>query len=176
MTRKALFVAPTPPAALRALALVAALLLAGCATPDQLAPGTPGTQVIAQYGTPLARHALPNGGERLEYGPGPMGQVTWMVDLDRDGRVRGSQQVKTLENFARLRVGVDTPEVVQREFGAPWRIERYPLSKLTAWMYPYKEAGIWNSMMAVHFDDSGRLQRVENGPDPRYLGGGGKDD
>jgi hypothetical protein len=30
-------------------------------------------------------------------------------------------------------------------------------------------------MMAVHFDAAGRIERVQNGPDPRFLGGGNRD-
>lgn len=152
------------------------VLLSACATPAQLPPGTARAQVIERFGAPQARHPLPGGGERLEYGGGPLAQETWMVDLDAAGGVTAARQVRTGENFARLRLGIDRAEVVQREFGTPWRIERYPLSGLTAWMYPYKEAGVWNSMMAIHFDDAGQLVRVENGPDPRFLGGAGRDD
>jgi hypothetical protein len=158
-----------------AAAAAVALLLAGCATPDRVAPGTPRAQVIERFGAPQTRYALPTGGERLEYGGGPM-QETWMVDVDASGRVLTARQVRTSEHFATLRPGIDGPDHVQREFGTPWRIERYALSGLTAWMYPYKEAGVWNSMMALHFDDAGRLVRVENGPDPRFLGGRGRDD
>lgn len=162
-------------AARRIGAAALALLLAGCATPDRIAPGTPRAQVIERFGAPQTRYALPTGGERLEYGGGPM-QETWMVDVDANSRVLATRQVRTGDHFATLRPGIDGPEQVRREFGTPWRIERYTLSGLTAWMYPYKEAGVWNSMMALHFDDAGRLVRVENGPDPRYLGGRGRDD
>jgi hypothetical protein len=161
---------------LAAMLTVAAGLAAGCATPAAVAPGTPRAQAIAQIGEPTARHALADGGERLEYGRDPLQQFTWMVDLDAAGRVAAVRQVRTLDNFSRLRVGVDGTEAVRREFGQPWRIERYPLSGLTAWMFPYRENGVWNSMVAVHFDDRGIVQRVENGPDPRFIGGGARED
>lgn len=155
-------------------AVVAAL--AGCATPSELDVGSARSQVIERLGTPDARHALEGGGERLEYAHDPLQQTAWMVDLDAAGRVTAVRQVRTPENFARLRVGVDDTAFVRREYGTPWRIERYPLSGLTAWMYPYIESGAWKSMVAVHFDDRGIVQRVENGPDPRFIGGNGRED
>lgn len=159
-----------------AAALGLALLLTACAAPDSVAPGSTRALVLERHGAPQARHALPDGGERLEYGSGPLQQFTWMVDLDREGRVSGARQVRTLENFNRLRIGIDDRALVEREFGSPWRIEHYRLSGRTAWLYPYREAGVWNSMVAVHFDAAGRVQQVQNGPDPRFLGGGGRDD
>jgi hypothetical protein len=39
-------------------------------------------------------------------------------------------------------------------------------------MYPYIEGGFFPSMMAVHFDTNGVVQLVQNGPDPRFQGGG----
>jgi hypothetical protein len=36
------------------------------------------------------------------------------------------------------------------------------------WSYRYKEAGVWNSMMHVHFDERGIVRQMLNGPDPRY--------
>lgn len=160
----------------RAGLAAAVAALAACATPSEVAVGSARAQVIARLGPPDARHALDGGGERLEYAHDPLQQTAWMVDLDAAGRVTAVRQVRTLENFARLRVGVDGTALVRREYGAPWRIERYPLSGLTAWMYPYLEAGAWKSMVAVQFDDRGIVQRVENGPDPRFIGGSGRDD
>ena len=34
---------------------------------------------------------------------------------------------------------------------------------------PYKEEGIWNSMMYIYFDSQGIVRRMENGMDPMYL-------
>lgn len=160
----------------RAAVAAAVAALAGCATPSEVAVGSARSQVIERLGPPDAHHALDGGGERLEYARDPLQQTAWMVDLDAAGRVTAVRQVRTLEHFARLRVGIDGTALVRREYGAPWRIERYPLSGLTAWMYPYVENGAWKSMVAVHFDDRGIVQRVENGPDPRFIGGSGRED
>ena len=153
------------------LTFAAIALLAGCATPDQMPAGSTRAQVLDKFGKPLAVHPLPGGGERLEYQIGTYQQYAWMVDIDSSGRLTQVNQARTAENFGKLKVGVDTPETVVREFGTPWHIERYALSKLTAYLYPYREANFWNLMMAVHFDDAGVLRRVESGPDPRFIGG-----
>ena len=158
-----------------AVALLAAALLAGCATPASVRPGMSASQVIGELGAPAARHGLPDGAERLEYPQGGLQQQTWMIDIDARGRVTAARQVMTLPAFGELRVGIDRQDDVLRAFGRPWRIEHYRASGLTAWLYPYREAEIWNSMMAVHFDAAGRIERVQNGPDPRFLGGGNRD-
>jgi hypothetical protein len=73
-----------------------------------------------------------------------------------------------------IRPGTSMAEVRQR-FGTPWKVERYYFSGLTAWLYPHSEGGFFNSVAAVHFDAQGRTQRVENGPDPRFIGGSERD-
>jgi hypothetical protein len=146
--------------------------IAGCAAPGAVAPGTPEAQLRAQFGRPSAEHALDAGARRLEYPTGPFQQTKYMVDVDAGGRVQRVEQVLTYEKFARLRVGVDDRAVVLREFGIPFDERPYPLSGLTAWMYPYKENGVWNSEMAVYFDKNGIVRRVESGPDPRFIRNG----
>jgi len=154
---------------------VAIALMAGCATPRDLAIGTARSEVLDRFGRPLAVHPLPDGGERFEFDIGPYQQVTWMIDLDVKGKLTRARQVRAPEGFSRVRIG-EGPDAVRRELGTPWRIERYPLSALTAWLYPYREAELWNSVMAVYFDDKGTVQRLESGPDPRFLGGSDKHD
>jgi hypothetical protein len=156
------------------IATCALALLAGCATPAQLRPGSPAAEVQA-VGRPTATYALPEG-RRLEFTMGPFQQETFMVDLTDDGSVRQVRQVRTMENFTRLQVGKDTRETVLHEFGQPWRVETYTLSRLTAWMYPYIEGGFFPSMMAVHFNEAGVVHMVQNGPDPRFQGGGDRRD
>jgi hypothetical protein len=39
-------------------------------------------------------------------------------------------------------------------------------------MFPYLENDFWRSEMAIYFDPQGIVRKVENGPDPRFLGDG----
>ena len=75
--------------------LIAALLLAGCAGfgPATVRPGHTESAVLAVSGHPTARHAMPDGGTRLEYATGPYGRTTWMIDVDAAGRVSAARQV-----------------------------------------------------------------------------------
>lgn len=122
-------------------------------------------------GTPQARdRRWLADGRRLEYRIGGLQQTKYMVDLDREGRVRSVAQVHDFDRFMTLRTGVDTMADVRREFGEPRLVQHYAGLKLTAWLYPYVESKTWNSEMAVYFDAGGLVRRVESGPDPRFLG------
>lgn len=143
--------------------------LAACATPASFAPGATEAQLQAKLGAADRVYALPDGGRRLEYARGAFEQFVWMVDMDASGRVVAINQVRTFENFGRLRPGVDDQESVLRELGKPWKVEHYTLSGLTGWLYPYREAGVFDSVMTVMFDGAGVFRRAENGPDPRFI-------
>ncbi len=157
-------------AALAPVALAA--LLAGCATPAQLPVGTDRAAVLAKVGAPAETHPLA-AGERWVYPGGGLNQETWMVDLDPAGRVAKIEQVLTMGSFMRVRTGVDTQAEVRRALGPPRMVQEFSRLKLTAWLYAYKEDGIWNSEMAVYFDPQGIVHKLENGPDPRFLRDGG---
>jgi hypothetical protein len=100
-------------------AITLAALLAGCATPDQSLLGADRAAVQARHGLPAERHPLAAGGERWTYPLGGLQQLVWVVDLDAAGRVTEVRQVRTAENFGRVRIGVDTQADVRREFGPP---------------------------------------------------------
>lgn len=157
------------------LALLAVSLLAGCASPGGAQTGTSQADLLARFGAPAAVHRTASG-TRLEYIEGPFQQTAWMLDIDPSGRLVGTRQVRSAEGFSRIVVGTDTMQTVRTKIGTPWLVQRYAASGLTAWMYPYLEFGHWNAMMAVHFDDRGLVTLVQNGPDPRFLGGGNRDD
>jgi len=146
------------------------LLLAACTTPLSVAPGTPEAQVRARFGPPAAEYHLAGvpEGSRLEYDTGPTGQRTYMVDFGPDGRAVKAWQPLTVNHFAQIRPGVDTTDSVQREFGKPKRIRtslRFGHDH-TVWEYPYSEVEVWNSLMTITFDPTGKVQYVENGQDP----------
>lgn len=147
-------------------AIVVLSLLAGCAAMAPPRPGQTVDAVVAHWGPPTGRHALPEGGERLEYATGPYGRTTWMVDLDRAGRVQATQQVLNEAHFADFatRVAGLTPAEVRRELGRPG--ERRQLGwlggELWSWRYPTNDC-LWYQ---VSFDDAGRALAAGYNNDP----------
>jgi hypothetical protein len=152
------------------LAAVLALALAGCATifRSPPPPGSPATEVSAKMGRPDAVYPDPAGGEIWEYRGQPMGQFQHMAHISADGHLVAYEQVLTSENFARVKVGQWTKDDILRTFGRPAEVSRVHLNNYEVWSYRYKESGVWNSMMNVHFDEQGVVRQMLNGPDPMY--------
>jgi hypothetical protein len=149
--------------------LIAALALGGCAALRQPVPvpGEPLAAVQAKLGRPTAVYPDPPG-QVLEYATGPMGQYTWMARIGPDGRLLSYEQVLTGEKFATIKIDKATKQDVLRTVGRPAEHSYLPLRDFEVWSYRYKEAGVWNSMMHVHFDRAGVVRLMQNGPDPMY--------
>jgi hypothetical protein len=156
---------------MRAAAFVlAALSLSACAQLFRKPPpaGAPLAEVTAAMGQPNAVYPEPDGGQILEYRGQPMGQFQHMARIGPDGRLVSYQQVLTSENFARVKVDKWTKDDILRNFGRPAETSRVSYRDYEVWSYRYKEAGVWNSMMHVHFDQQGVVRQMLNGPDPMY--------
>lgn len=152
-----------------AILLTSQVFLAGCASMmgPPLVAGDSIDTVRLKLGTPTATYSA--GQEQLlEYATGPMGQSTWMAHIGADGRLARFEQVLTGEKFATIKVGTATHEDVLRTIGRPAETSYLRLRDFEVWSYRYKEAGVWNSMMHVHFDRNGVVQLMQNGPDPMY--------
>lgn len=152
-------------------ALCAALSLAGCAGPlfyQAPAVGEPVAAVIAKRGQPTATYPAPDGGQLFEYATAPFGQFTWMARIGADGRLVSYEQVLTGEKFATIKVDQATKADVLRTIGRPAETGRVHLRNYEVWSYRYKEAGVWNSLMHVHFDEAGIVRQMMNGPDPMF--------
>ena len=76
------------------------------------------------------------------------------------------QPMPTAEQFAALRLQQATKETVLRQLGAPSDQVRYASVDGEVWVYRYKEAGVWDSLMHVEFDRKGVLQAMVSGPEP----------
>lgn len=145
------------------------LVLASCATlfPPPVNVGDTEADVIAKTGYPT--HRYQDGDQRLlEYMTGPMGQQTYMARLDKNGRVISFEQVLTTEKFATIKLGQSTKEDVLRTVGAPGETSYLSLSDLEVWSYTYKRDSMWDSIMHVHFDKSGVVQKMLHTRDLRY--------
>jgi hypothetical protein len=125
-------------------------------------------QVLAGLGQPDAIYPEPDGGKALEYRGQPMGQFQYMAYVEPDGRLIAYQQVLTGENFARVKIGKTTKDDILRMFGRPAEVSRVAFHDYEVWTYRYKESGVWNSVMNVHFDRNGVVQQMLNGPDPMF--------
>ena len=156
---------------LRMTMLCAALLLSACAGPlfrEAPAVGEPVSAVTAKLGQPTASYPALDGGQMLEYATAPFGQFTWMAHIGSDGRLLSYEQVLTGEKFATIKVDKATKADVLRTIGRPAEHSRVMLHNYEVWSYRYKEAGVWNSLMHVHFDEAGIVRQMMNGPDPMF--------
>jgi hypothetical protein len=160
-------------AAMRKIAKIAIfgpmLALAGCAA-FRPAPnvGDPESVVVQKLGQPNAVYPEPNGGRELEYTLQPMGQQAFMAHIGPDGKLASYEQVLTNEKFASIKVDAATKADVLRTVGHPAEYSRVGFHDYEVWSYRYRESGVWNSMMHVHFDQAGVVRQMLNGPDPRY--------
>ena len=155
----------------RITTLCAALLLSACASPffrEAPSVGEPAGAVTAKLGQPTAVYPAPGGGQMLEYATAPFGQFTWMAHIGPDGRLLSYEQVLTGEKFATIKVDQATKADVLRTIGRPAETSRVRLRNFEVWSYRYKEAGVWNSLMHVHFDEAGVVRQMMNGPDPLF--------
>lgn len=150
-------------------AAAAVLTLAGCAALQRPAPlpGDTRDMVLLRMGQPTSVYETP-GGAILEYATGPLGQYTHMARMGPDGRLQRFHQALTGEQFATLKIGVATKQDVLHAVGRPAERSYLRLPDLEVWSYRYKESGVWNSMMHVHFDRAGVLKMMQNGPDALY--------
>lgn len=158
-------------------ALALALLLAGCASPLSLKPGTSIDEARAALGRPTAELRLPDGGTRLQFSGQPNNQSVVNADFDAQGRLRIAEEMMTDESFARVRAGKDTQADVLRDFGRPAQVFHYRLSNETAFMYRYYTHGGFKAAMFIYFDPAGVVKRTETGLDPWSIrNGGGRND
>ena len=162
---------------LKTVLLAAAVaVLAACATPASLAPGTTLDEARAKLGNPTGRYALPGGGTRLQYSNQPFDQSVWNANFDAQGRLTGVEQMMTDAAFARVRSGKDTRDDVLRDFGQPADMFYYRLRDESAWMYRYFTYGGFKAAMFVYFDPAGVVKRTETGLDPWSIQDGGRSD
>ena len=84
-----------------------------------MTPGvTTEAQIRDQMGKPETERTFTDGSKRFEYPRGPQGLNTYMVDIDRDGKLQAITQVLTAANFAKIRMGMSEDEV-RRLLGKP---------------------------------------------------------
>jgi hypothetical protein len=146
--------------------LLAALLLAACASPfggAGIAPGTPRDDVVARMGAPTRVVPLPDGAQRLQYSGQPAGQYAWMVDLSAGGRVTRARQVLNESDFNRIVAGEWTRADIEREFGPPARVDGVASWNGPVLTYRWRDAQNADMFYWVYLDAQGVVRRAHQG-------------
>ena len=155
----------------RRLVWLGLLALSACATyrPQDVTPGMSETEAVALTGRPTGRYPGPDGQTRVEFATGPFGRVTWMLDLDAQGKALGPpQQVLNEQHFQWMQQNA-------RDKNADWLL--YTLGrpgdvlqlgwiggKVWSWRYPTNDC-LW---FRVTVNDDGTLRDAGSyGIDPR---------
>lgn len=158
-------------AGLRTAAALAPLLLTACANMADTPPGTPLTQVQAQFGAPSYTCTDRDGNKRVIWSTQPFGQYAWASTIDSAGNTDQVISLFTTQQFSVLDQGSWNQEQVRCQFGPPAEIGSVglPSSRQNVWSYRYKQSGAWNSLMHIYFDPyTGLVTRHHSGPDPMY--------
>ncbi len=147
-----------------------ALLVSGCTTFQKPYPGMQETELLTIRGKPDAEYREGNI-RTLEWTASNSNQYTYMAKIGPDGKLLSYEQVLTVAKFSTLKPGISTKEDVLKTVGHPnlFESEYLPLVDSDVWSYRYKENGVWDSMMSIHFDLNGVVKRLENGMDPLYI-------
>jgi len=148
-----------------AIPLILCALLSGCAFGPPPQPGEPMAAVEARLGRPSARFQVA-GDSVAEYGAGAFGQFTYMARYGPDGLLRSYEQVLTDEKFGTVKLGVSDKDFILTTFGHPAETTYLALRDLEVWSYRYKQSGVWDAMMHVHFSRDGIVREMMAGPDP----------
>lgn len=147
-------------------ALLAAAVLAGCAHPQLLDLGESEPQIIESLGAPDARTVLPDGRVRLVYSGQGAAQEVWWLTLDAAGRLEKRENVLDREHFALIRPGVSTEADVHALFGKCAQKYTFALIDQHAWMYRFKDDGVFDMACWVQFDTKGVVTEVGYTLDP----------
>jgi SmpA/OmlA family protein len=142
------------------LLLAPALLAAGCASFESIAPGTPAQQVQARVGAPADVRKSPDGSEVWEYPLGPLGTETYMITLGPDKAVREVRQVLNEETISQLKPGMKREEV-RRMLGKPGSIQVTESRNEETWYWRYREWKVRRMELYVQFDrTTGALTKI----------------
>ncbi len=139
-------------------------ILSGCAIMPPVVTGETEAAVLAKLGKPAGRY-LVNQEQWLEYPTGPAGQFTYFAYIDAEGKLRAYEQVLSNAKFATIEVDKATKEDVLRTIGHPGNTSSLRNPNFEVWSYRYKESGVWNSVMHVHFDPTGIVRKMLNVPE-----------
>ena len=153
-----------------ASALLVAVALGGCVSYGGFTPGVSTMwDVRSKAGRPTDVR-FSDGEEIWEYATGPEGVETYFIAFDRNGVVRSSAQVLTLDNIHRLVPGKTTREETRALLGRPGDVNM--MNGKEVWEWRFRPFGFIPEVLAVSFGADGLVSDVARVPES--IGGGRK--
>ena len=145
------------------LALLALSACTGYGTAG-LQVGDSAARVEQRMGPATGRHALPGGGQRLEFARGPMGLHTYMVDVDTQARVTRWEQVLSPAHFAAVKPGLSRQDLLLA-LGRPTAVRHFRRQNEEVWNYRYDNPLCRWFEVSLAID--GPVRAAYHAPDPR---------
>ena len=96
----------------------------------------------------------------------PFGQEVWWIEFDADGRIVRREEVLDRAHMALIKPGVSTEKDVWNLFGKYAQEYTFSLIDQTAWMYRFKDDGLFDMACWVQFDVNGVVTEVGFTTDP----------
>ena len=150
------------------LALVVALLLAGCASfnGSKLVPGkSTAAEAEEVMGRASQRLQLANGDSALYFSRLPYGRTMYVVTAGADGVMKSIEQRMQYAYFARLVANSSTKTQVGELLGPPGKAGRFDRQKRDWWEYRYRQDMDYR-VVWVQFSDDGVVREVYDMLDP----------
>lgn len=147
---------------MRAIILLAALLVAGCASFDgrTLVPGQSTAQdVVSLMGAPALETRRPDGELRYYFERYLTGPAMFVARIGPDGVLRGIEQRLVDENIHAVKEGMSAAEV-RELLGPPYGVSRLPRLQFDVWEYPWRYAVRERRVLWVHFSADGIVRRI----------------
>lgn len=143
----------------RVIAIVAALLIAGCAAFEPPRPFTTEAEAIAARGQPEKRWDNGDGTTTLEFSNQPFGHQTLLVTVDQSGVVLNQYDALSADNLARVERGM-TKDDVSRLLGTHRSEQTFRRSGEEVWDWNiYNDGPGVATLFNVHFVD-GKVVRT----------------
>ena len=154
-------------------AMLALLLVAGCASYSGwgLKPGASNAEDVRRImGEPVKICPLAGAIQNWIYPRGPGGLHTFNAHIDKDGVLRGLENVLEESGFARVVRGSSTKDDVLCIFGPPVQETYFSARKELVWDYRFRDPWGYPSRFHVLFGDAGivtgTMQIREDVPSP----------
>ena len=127
-------------------------------------------EVRRAMGAPALEFPGPDGARTLVYTTGPLGTDTFMASLDRNGKLRGYEQVLDEAHFMRIQTGASSRDDVSRIIGPPSRTVNFTRKNQVGWIYRFRDSFGYFADMTVSFDAQGvvaekAMVRIDPGGD-----------